>query len=287
MNSSTRDLIHNTDGLHDDKESFKVSFEDGDLTNPKNFPPSYKIWITFQLGMLALAGSLNSSIITPASEVLSSYLGISTEATVLTVALYVLGFAVGPSLWAPISETYGRKISILPAVFVLGLFAIGTATSTSAAAIFVTRFFGGVFGSAPISNVSAALGDIYQPVARGTAITFYAVAVVGGPTIGPVIGAALTVNPHLGWRWTEYIGAIFAFTTCALAFFCMPEVYPPVLLKRKAQRRRKETGDDRYWHPHEAVKIDIHNVFTKHLSRPLVMFFTEPMVTAIALYASL
>lgn len=60
---------------------------------------------------------------------------------------------------------------MLPAVFVLGLFSIGTATSKTPAAVFITRFFGGVFGSAPVSNVSAALGDIYHPAARGTAIT--------------------------------------------------------------------------------------------------------------------
>ena len=58
-----------------------------------------------------------------------------------------LGFALGPSLWAPISEVYGRKVSILPAVLILGLFSIGTATSKSAASVFVTRFFGGVFVS--------------------------------------------------------------------------------------------------------------------------------------------
>jgi len=36
----------------------------------------------------------------------------------------------------------------------------------------------------PVANVSAALGDIWDPKARGTAMVFYAVAVVGGPTIG-------------------------------------------------------------------------------------------------------
>lgn len=69
---------------------------------------------------------------------------------------------------------------MLPAVTVLGLFSIGSATSNSAASLFVTRFFGGLFGSSPISNVSAALGDMYEPKARGIAVTFYAVMVVGG-----------------------------------------------------------------------------------------------------------
>lgn len=73
---------------------------------------------------------------------------------------------------------------MLPAMFCLGLFSIGTATSKNAQSIFITRFFGGVFGSAPVANVSAALGDMWSPKARGTAVVFYAVAVVGGPTLG-------------------------------------------------------------------------------------------------------
>ncbi len=76
------------------------------------------------------------------------------------------------------------------------------------------------------------------------------------------------------------------FAVFILAFFAFPEVFPPVILKRKAKRLRKETGDERYWHPHESQKITLKNIVTKHLSRPLKMLFTEPMVTCIAIYAS-
>jgi sugar phosphate permease len=168
----------------------------------------------------------------------------------------------------------------------LGLFSIGTATSKTAASIFITRFFGGLFGSAPVSNVSAALGDLWSPKVRGTAITFYALAVVGGPTIGPTIGAALLVSPHLGWRWTEYIEAIWTFAIVGLCFFFLPEVYGPVLLKRKAQRLRKETGNEALYHPQEHIQLSFKTIFTKHLARPLLMLTTEPMVTCIAFYAS-
>lgn len=94
------------------------------------------------------------------------------------------------------------------------------------------------------------------------------------------------MNKHLGWRWTEYIEAIFVFTTFAMAAVFFPEVYGPVLLKRRAASLRKLTGNSAYWHPHENVKLDFKSIITKHLARPLRMLFTEPMVTCIALYAS-
>lgn len=109
---------------------------------------------------------------------------------------------------------------------------------------------------------------------------------VGGPTLGPIIGSALVVNQHLGWRWTEYIEAIWAFTIFGLTLVAVPEMYAPVLLKRKAQRLRKETGIQAWHHPHEDIKISPKTIVTKHFSRPITMLLTEPMITAIALYAS-
>ena len=284
------------------EEAYLVDWEPGDPDNPRNWKTLYKTFLTFQLGMLAMAASLGSSIITPAEDAIAEYIGVSPEVTTLSLSLYVLGFAFGPLLWAPISEVWGRRWSLLPAMFCLGLFSIGTATSRTPAAIFLTRFFGGVFGSAPVSNVSAALGDFWEPKARGTAVSFYAICVTGGPTLGPgsftpkspriftdnftVIGSSLTVTKSLGWRWTEYIEAIWVFFISVLGLFLLPELYAPVLLKHKAARLRKNTGNQAYWHPHEEVKLDLKSIVTKQLSRPLRMLLFEPMVICIALYAS-
>ncbi|KAK5937720.1 hypothetical protein PMZ80_009849 [Knufia obscura] len=262
----------------------EVQWDKDDPGDPHNWKFAYKCFITFQLSLLALAPSFGSSVISPASQVIAQYIHVNEEVAVLNVSLYVLGFAVGPLIWAPLSEVWGRKISMLPALFCLGIFSIGTAVSKNASSVFITRFFGGVFGSAPISNVSAALGDIWSREARGTAVSLYAVMVTGGPTLGPVVGAALTAE--LSWRWTEYVEAIFVFAVWAFTFAFFPEVYGPVLLKQKAQRLRKETGNKAYYHPHEDLKLDFESIITKQLSRPVLMLTTEPMVICIAFYAS-
>lgn len=72
----------------------------------------------------------------------------------------------------------------------------------------------------------------------------------------------------------------------ALTFFALPELYKPVLLKRRAKQLRAQTGDNRYWHPHEQERIRPSNMITKYFSRPLQMLCTEPMVACIAFYAS-
>ena len=169
---------------------------------------------------------------------------------------------------------------------VLALFSLGTGLSNNAASLFITRFFSGVFGSAPVSNVSAALGDIFSRESRGLPMSLYAVAVVGGPTLSPVIGAAVTVNPSLGWRWTEYITAIWVAASVIMAYFFLPEVYGPFLLGKKAKELRQKTGNEKLWHPHERIKLDVRSIVTKQLARPILMLTTEPMVACICFYAS-
>ncbi|EXJ85101.1 hypothetical protein A1O3_05776 [Capronia epimyces CBS 606.96] len=270
-----------------EKDDILVGWDgERDPENPQNWSMALKSAVTFQLSLLAFAASLASSIIAPTNRTLAEYLGVGETVVVLNISLYIIGFAFGPLLWAPMSEIWGRRISMLPAMTCLAIFSIGTATSKNAQSVFVTRFFGGLFGSAAVSNVNAALGDIWSREARGTAVTLYAVCVVGGPTLGPTTGAAILVNRHLGWRWTEYIIAIINIAVVVLTYFCMPEMYPPVLLKRKAQRLRKETGNEKLYHPHERLKLDVKSIITKQLSRPLLMLCFEPMVTCIAFYAS-
>ena len=180
-------------------DPFLVRWDKNDPENPWNWPQPKKWFITAQLALLAFMASLASSITAPANGAIGGYIDVSAEVSVLTISLFVLGFVFGPCVWGPASEIWGRRWSMLPPTFLMGVFAIGFAVSENAASVFVTRFFMGFFGSAPNVNVSAALGDLWEPKERGKAVVWYAVAVVGGPTLGPTIGAALTANSNLGW----------------------------------------------------------------------------------------
>ena len=58
---------------------------------------------------------------------------------------------------------------------------------------------------------------------------------------------------------------------------CMvKETYAPALLRKKAQLRRKEQDDDRYWSRYDS-KVKFWPLLKVNLSRPFVMVFTEPI----------
>lgn len=91
--------------------------------------------------------------------------------------------------------------------------------------------------------------DIWAPERRGFAMVGYAIAVVGGPTVAPVIGGAIS-SSYLRWRWTEYLTGILMTVQVILNVIILDETYGPVLLVYKAQKLRKETGN---WALHAKV----------------------------------
>lgn len=142
----------------------------------------------------------------PGIAQISADFGVGREVGTLGLTLLLFGFGIGPLIWAPLSEVYGRKPAVLVPYFIAAIFSFGTAAAKDIQTVMLTRFFAGVFGSAPITNTGGVLSDIWSAEERGAAIVGYALAVVGGPVLGPIVGGAI-VQSYLRWRWTEYVSS--------------------------------------------------------------------------------
>lgn len=62
--------------------------------------------------------------------------------------------------------------------------------------------------------------------------------------------------------------------------------FRPVLLAYKAQCKRMQTGDDRWWAPHERHHRRVSQRIRTILTKPFVMLATEPMLLALTVYLS-
>ena len=109
------------------------------------------------------------------------------------VSVYVLGFAVGPLFFAPLSEVYGR-LPIYHACNLLFLvFNIACAVATSLPMLIGFRFMAGVFGSAPLTNGGGTIADLVTAEKRGRAMSGF----VMGPIIGPISKSCTTQTPRM------------------------------------------------------------------------------------------
>jgi DHA1 family multidrug resistance protein-like MFS transporter len=70
-------------------------------------------------------------------------------------------------------------------------------------------------------------------------------------------------------------------------FFTVPETFPPVILKRKAERLRHETQN---WALHALIDetpIHVRSLVGKYFAKPWIMLSQEPILLALILYSSL
>ena len=104
--------------------------------------------------MLTFIATFASSILSPANRSLTKEFGISSEVAILATALYVLGFAFGPTVFGPTSEVLGRKNPLSIGMFMFAIFTIPVAVAQNTATLFICRFIDGVFASAPLAIVS-------------------------------------------------------------------------------------------------------------------------------------
>ncbi|KAH8593232.1 major facilitator superfamily domain-containing protein [Bisporella sp. PMI_857] len=253
---------------------------------PLNWPRGKKILNTILYSFCTMGSTWASSVFTPAVPQVEKEFDVGLEVGLLGMTLFLLGNGFGPLLFAPVSEAYGRKISVLVPGFLGMVFSFATATSKDIQTVLITRFFAGVFASAPITNSGGVMADIWPPQHRGAALLVYGIAVVTGPLIAPLVAGALVLNMHhVGWRWTEYVTGILLAVIIAAGVFFIDESYPPVLLSRKANKIRQETKN---WAIHsklEETDLSFGSMARKYLIVPLEMCI-DPICFFINLYAA-
>ncbi|KAF8269310.1 major facilitator superfamily domain-containing protein [Lactarius quietus] len=262
-----------------------VSFSPDDPDNPLNWSRLKRWYITFAGGILVLNATFASSAPSGLLPQMMDYFGFGEEVAPLTVSLFIAGYCLGPLLWGPLSEHIGRRPVFLISFLFYAGFQIGCALSRNTASILIFRFLSGTFAAAPLTNSGGVVGDIWDAKTRGNAMLIFAVSPFAGPSLGPVVSGWLAVY-GASWRWLFWVLTMFSGFCLVAIFFTLPETYGPVLLARKAQRIRKETGDERYYAPIEERNVPIGHRLYSIFAMPFKILFLEPMLLAITIYQS-
>ncbi|OBT69703.1 hypothetical protein VE03_00814 [Pseudogymnoascus sp. 23342-1-I1] len=266
------------------KEQYVVEFDGpDDPLHAQNWPFKKKLYTAVMLGLTTLTSAFASSIFSAAIGSVSKQFEVGEVVGTLGVSLYVLGFATGPTLWAPLSELKGRRLPILISMFGFAIFQFAVAVAKDLQTVLICRFWGGFFGACPLSVVAAVFSDMFDNKTRGLAITVFSMTVFSGPLIAPFIGGFITES-YLGWRWTEYISGIMGITCFILDLIWLEETYPPVVLIEKAAELRRRTKNWGIHAKQEEIELDFKELVTKNFSRPMRLLFTEPIIFLLSLY---
>ncbi|PHH79742.1 hypothetical protein CDD82_2199 [Ophiocordyceps australis] len=279
-------IYHRYDGHGTPESPYVVEFLPYDARNPMTFPKPLKWLITLIAAAATLAVSFASSAYSGGITDIRRHFHVSNEAVILGVSTFVLGFAIGPLIWAPLSEMFGRQKLFFLTYMALTAFNAAAAVAPSMTALIVLRFFAGVFGSSPLTNAGGVIADMFPASERGIAASIYAMAPFLGPAIGPIAGGFL--GQASGWRWVEGMITIFTGVVWIVNSIVYPETYAPVLLRRRAEALSRITGKV------YLSKIDLHQPkktvsaqFRQALLRPWILLFKEPIVLLTSLYLAI
>ncbi|KAL7651478.1 hypothetical protein ACMYSQ_011193 [Aspergillus niger] len=253
---------------------------DADPSNPMNWSFWYRWCHIVVISLLTFVTSLGSSMLAPAvPDVMRSLGSDNAELESFVVSIYVIGYALGPLIAAPMSEIYGRSIVYnVSNVLFLGA-TIGCALSTNVGMFLVFRLISGCAGVTPLALGGGSIGDLMAPEKMGTAMAIWGLGSLVAPVFAPIAGGYLSEN--VGWRWIFWVITIPMAVLTILSIVTLRETYAPILLERKAQRLRRETGDHDLRSRSTTPKSQ-HEVFFDALVRPLKMLLTSPVVMTLA-----
>ncbi|OTB03413.1 hypothetical protein M426DRAFT_321787 [Hypoxylon sp. CI-4A] len=266
------------------QEDYVVEFDGpDDPYHAQNWSLKKKLLTAAMLGYTTMTAAFASSLFSAATPYVAKEFGVSSEVGLLGVSLFVVGFATGPVLWAPLSELKGRRLPIVISMFGFSVFSVACATGKDLQTVLICRFFAGFCGACPLSVVAAVFSDMFNNATRGIAITVFSMAVFTGPLLAPFTGGFI-VESYLGWRWTMYLASIMGWVAFILDLFFLRETYPPVILIEKASELRRRTLNWGIHAKQEEIEVDFKELLQKNFTRPMRLLFGEPIVTLLSIY---
>ncbi|KAL1634250.1 hypothetical protein SLS58_010755 [Diplodia intermedia] len=254
-----------------------------DPANPQNFSFARKLFITGIWVAGNLATCIASSIYSSGSTLMAAEFGASTIVLTLGISLFLVGYTIGPPVWGPMSERVGRKWPTTFGMLLFTIFCIPVALAQNIQTALIGRFLCGVFGAAPLSIVGGGLVDIWNPVQRGVAMAACIGTIFGSPIVAPVMGNFVAAS-YLGWRWNHWLMCIFGGAVTALCALGLPETHAPTLLRKKAARVRRETGNPKAHSQFDGQAVGPKAIVQIYLMRSFRMLITEPILLLITIY---
>ncbi|EKG12692.1 Major facilitator superfamily [Macrophomina phaseolina MS6] len=267
-------------------QPYIVEWAPHDARNPQQWSKLYKWIVALTVAFATLAVSFCSSAYSGGLRGVMQTFGVSEEVATLGLSLFVLGFALGPLLWAPLSELYGRQRVFFITFAAFTAFNAGASEAQNVQTLLILRFLAGSFGSSPLTNAGGVIADLFDAKERGLAMSLFSLTPFLGPVLGPVVGGFLGETE--GWRWIGRLMTIFSGFLWILGTAIVPETYAPVLLRSRASKLSKITGKVYYTkHDIDRGPLTVGEIIQTNLIRPWMLLFREPIVLIFSVYLAI
>lgn len=179
-----------------------------------------KLVIFIVVLLIPLTGA-GIDVYAPSLPAITTDLKISQLLTKLTMSAYLIGFALGQLFFGTLSDTRGRKITL---IYGMGLFTVASIVapmSKSISLLLAMRLLQGLGVSSPSSVCKSLLSDHFEGKELKQSATYLTTAWGLGPVLAPVIGGYL--QHYLGWHYNFYFLTFYGFVGWMAVIFLVKE----------------------------------------------------------------
>ncbi|OAL01894.1 MFS multidrug transporter-like protein [Phaeosphaeriaceae sp. SRC1lsM3a] len=267
------DIIITWDGPHDPR-------------NPLNWSQKRKWVVTILVSLFTFISPFSSTMVTPALPTIGDEFNIPEGfKRQLVMTIFLLGYAQGPFVLAPLSEIFGRVTVLQYANLIYLLFNTACGFARTESQILAFRFLSGLGGAAPQALCNGVLADTWRPEERGKGQAVYGILTWIAPCVAPIVGAY--ISQGVNWRWIFFSTSIFTVFVQVTALLFLDETFAPAILAKKAKIVRRALKSIR---PDIVVRTEyetgdrLSKILRKRLILPFIMMFTHPATQAPSLY---
>lgn len=234
------------------------------------------------LSSFAFVHPLSETMIAPSMDAIARDLHFTDRYdSMLCLSIFLVGIAVGPLIFAPLSEVYGRRPILLSGGAFYTLWTIACGFAKTRAQIFTFRVFSGFGASVALALGGGVIGDVWKAEERGRALGWYLLAPLLGPAIGPIVGGFISDSES--WRWVFWAFSIASAAFLLVAALLFPESYEPRLLEQLERANRTNVSQfGTKKHIKTASKL-----LRRSLIRPVRIISTQPTVNILAVFMAL
>jgi DHA1 family bicyclomycin/chloramphenicol resistance-like MFS transporter len=177
--------------------------------------------LTLLLAMLSALGPLSMDMYLPSLPDIAHVLQAPIARVQLTVASYLIGFAVGQVIYGPVSDRHGRRPVLLAAIALYLVSALVCIATQSVTPLIGARLLQGIGGAGSIVLARAIVRDLYSGVRAGRELSLMGSISAFAPIVAPMIGGVL--QTAFGWRASFVVMIAFAAVALVVAGRLLPE----------------------------------------------------------------
>jgi len=188
-----------------------------------------RVLVTIAVITATLLEIVDTTIVNVALPNIQGNFGVAVDQGAWIVTGYIVANVVVIPLTPWLAARFGRREYFFASVVIFTVASLMCGFAGSFGALVFWRIVQGLGGGGLISTAQAILRDTFPREQQGTAMGIFAMGVIVGPAIGPLLGGWMTDN--MTWRWAFFINIPVGIASAILVWNYLRNIEKPTFRK--------------------------------------------------------